>query len=198
MLFLLCLILVPLLSAAKRHDWYHRNKATIQTIYNRGSILFRLISLSHLCWPVTLFPANTVIIAGGAAAVPPGLFNANATGRVTPVGQFTGFQDSIEYFFGLAPVPNGVPPNGAQTNATLVEFTSPCPEVASSTVYLAYHTINPDNSTGAYLTTLKEVRIPRLLRGRRRTEATAILDGILALRYHGGRAQIRRVDSEPR
>jgi hypothetical protein len=79
---------------------------------------------------VTVFPANAKIIAEGAPAVPPGLFNANATGRVTPIGEFFGFQDSFEYFFGLAPLPSGSPPNGAISKATLAEFTSGCPEVS--------------------------------------------------------------------
>ncbi|KAJ7132669.1 hypothetical protein C8R46DRAFT_923951, partial [Mycena filopes] len=105
---------------------------------------------------VTIFPANAQIIARGAAAVPAGLFNVNATGRITPVGEFFGFNDSIEYFFGLAPLPSGVAPNGAITNATLVQFTSGCPQVAASTVYLTISTINPDNSTGPFITALKQ------------------------------------------
>ncbi|KAF8164118.1 hypothetical protein K438DRAFT_2025345 [Mycena galopus ATCC 62051] len=105
----------------------------------------------------TIFPANAVIISQGASAVPAGLFNANATGRVTPVGEFFGFQDSFEYFFGLTPLPSGSPPNGAITATTIAEFTSGCPEVAASTVYLSVSTINPDNSTGPFLTALKQV-----------------------------------------
>ncbi|KAJ7114935.1 hypothetical protein C8R44DRAFT_629759 [Mycena epipterygia] len=134
-------ILAPaLLSAAHEPHWHKRNRETVQKIYD-----------------LTIFPANAKIIAEGAPAVPAGLFNANATGRVTPVGEFFGFQDSFEYFFGLAPVPTGIPPNGVFTNATLVEFVSGCPEVAASTVYLTASTINADNSTGPFLTTLKEV-----------------------------------------
>ncbi|KAJ6610618.1 hypothetical protein B0H10DRAFT_1919459 [Mycena sp. CBHHK59/15] len=134
-------ILAPaLLSAASEPHWHKRNRETIQKIYD-----------------LTIFPTNAKIIAEGAPAVPVGLFNANATGRVTPVGEFVGFQDSIEYFFGLAPLPTGVPPNGAITNATLVEFTSGCPEVAASTVYLTISTINADKSTGAFLTVLKQI-----------------------------------------
>jgi hypothetical protein len=106
---------------------------------------------------VTVFPANTRIIAGGAAAVPPGLFNVNATGRITPVGQFVGFEDSIEYFFGLAPIPEGDDPS-AITKVTIVSFTSGCPEVVSSIVYLTVSTVNPDNSTGPYISSQKQVR----------------------------------------
>ncbi|KAJ7257548.1 hypothetical protein B0H12DRAFT_1201953 [Mycena haematopus] len=109
---MLATILVSaLLSSASQPFWYKRNFETIQKIYN-----------------LTLFPANAKIIAEGVPAVPAGLFNANATGRVTPVGEFFGFQDSFEYFFGLAPLPSGVPPNGVFSNATLVEFASGCPE----------------------------------------------------------------------
>ncbi|KAJ7350014.1 hypothetical protein DFH08DRAFT_672177, partial [Mycena albidolilacea] len=120
--------------------WTKRNFDTLQKIYD-----------------LTIFPANARIIAGGAAAVPAGLFNENATGRVTPVGEFFGFQDSFEYFFGLAPLPSGVAPNAVISNATLVEFTSGCPEVAASTVYLSISTLNPDNSTGPFLTALKQI-----------------------------------------
>ncbi|KAJ7913372.1 hypothetical protein B0H13DRAFT_1873924 [Mycena leptocephala] len=153
MLRLLCvaILAVALLSAASEPHksepkegepephWYIRNKATIQKIYD-----------------LTVFPANAQIIAEGASAVPAGLFNANATGRITPVGEFFGFEDSIEYFFGLAPLPSGVPPNGAIANATLVQFTSGCPEIAASTVYFTVRTMNANNSVGAYITTLKQ------------------------------------------
>jgi hypothetical protein len=60
-------------------------------------------------------------------------------------------------FVGLAPLPSGVPPNGAFINATLVQFTSGCPEVAASTVYFTVNTINPDNTTGPFITALKQV-----------------------------------------
>jgi hypothetical protein len=107
---------------------------------------------------VTVYPNNAAIIFGGDAAVPKGLFNTNATGRVTPVGEFVGFQDSIEYFWGLAPLPSGVPPNGVISSATLTDFTSGCAQVAASTVYLTVSTLNADNSTGPYISTLKQAR----------------------------------------
>ncbi|KAJ7478225.1 hypothetical protein FB451DRAFT_1241651 [Mycena latifolia] len=139
--WLVALAPVLLSAASKTHSpWQKRNKGTIQKIYD-----------------LTIFPANANIITNGASAVPAGLFNANATGRITPVGEFFGFQDSIEYFFGLAPLPTGAPPNGAITNATLVEFTSGCADVAASTVYLTVSTINADGSAGAYITTLKQI-----------------------------------------
>ncbi|KAJ7238733.1 hypothetical protein C8J57DRAFT_1452789 [Mycena rebaudengoi] len=136
----LTILASAVLSSASQPSWYKRNFDTIQKIYN-----------------LTVFPANVKIIAEGAPAVPPGLFNANATGRVTPVGEFFGFQDSFEYFFGLAPLPSGSPPNGAFSNATLAEFTSGCPEVAASTVYLTLSSINPDNSTGPFISILKQI-----------------------------------------
>ncbi|KAJ7692217.1 hypothetical protein B0H17DRAFT_934227 [Mycena rosella] len=145
MVSLLWFLIAPaLLSAASQSplhsSWRKRNKETVQKIYN-----------------LTIYPANAKIITEGASAVPTGLFNANATGRVTPVGEFSGFQDSIEYFFGLAALPTGAPPNGAITNATLVDFTTGCAEVAASTVYLTLSTINADGSAGAYISTLKQV-----------------------------------------
>ncbi|KAJ7759970.1 hypothetical protein B0H16DRAFT_1674415 [Mycena metata] len=139
-LLLITTLFTALLSSAADQHWYNRNRDTVQKIYD-----------------LTVFPANAAIITGGASAVPAGLFNENATGRVTPIGEFFGFQDSIEYFFGLAPLPDGVPPNGAFTNATIVEFTSGCPEVAASTAYLTLSTINLDNSTGPFITALKQI-----------------------------------------
>ncbi|KAJ7061660.1 hypothetical protein C8F01DRAFT_1286492 [Mycena amicta] len=123
----LAALLAPVVVLAHSDNWHHRNRDTIQKIYDR------------------------------AGAVPHGLFNVNASGRVAPVGQFVGFQDSIEYFWGLAPIPTGVAPNGVFSKATLVEFTSGCPSVAASSVYLQVNTLNPDNSTGAYITTFKQV-----------------------------------------
>ncbi|KAJ7437985.1 hypothetical protein B0H11DRAFT_2206332 [Mycena galericulata] len=165
-LLVIALLSVVLSSASESEPhWYKRNQNTIQAIYN-----------------LTIFPANAKIIAEGSSAVPAGLFNINATGRVTP--------DSIEYFFGLTPLPSGVPPNGAITNATLVEFTSGCPKVATSTVYLTVSTINPDNSTGAYITALKQFRIIPFAR----LVALHLFYGtdiLLAFRLRGGCAQIR-------
>ena len=105
-------------------DYAQRNLDTIRKIYN-----------------LTVYPNNAPIVAQGAAAVPPGLFSQNATGRVSPVGNFSGFDDSIEYFFALAPTPqisNGI----GFYAADVVEFTSGCPEVAASLVYLRTAHIN--------------------------------------------------------
>lgn len=99
-------------------DYAQRNLDTIRRIYN-----------------LTVYPNNIPIVNHGAEAVSPGLFNLDATGHVSPVGNFFGFADSIEYFFALAPTPqisNGV----GFYAADIVEFTSGCPEVAASLVYL--------------------------------------------------------------
>lgn len=109
--------------------WSQRNLDTIQKIYD-----------------LTVYPHNAPIASHGASAVPAGLFNQDAAGRVSPVGNFTGFADSIEYFFALAPVPTGKS-GTAIYKADVVAFTSGCPEVASSLVYL--HTGTVDSATGA-------------------------------------------------
>ncbi|KAJ7701056.1 hypothetical protein B0H16DRAFT_1641631 [Mycena metata] len=162
-LLLITTLSTALLSRAADVSWYNRNRNTVQQIYN-----------------LTVFPFNAAIVTGGASAVPAGLFNQNATGRVTPVGEFVGFEDSIEYFFGLAPLPTGVAPNGAFTNATLVEFVSDCPEVAASTVYLTLSTINPDNSVGPFITALKQLDLfTALLRGTPDPYTPAAMNGTI-------------------
>jgi hypothetical protein len=110
-------------------DYAQRNLDTIRRIYN-----------------LTFYPNNAPIVAKGAAAVPPGLFSQQATGRISPVGNFTGFVDSIEYFFALAPTPQGSGGLGIY-EADVLEFTSGCPEVAASLVYL--RTGHVDEKTGA-------------------------------------------------
>ncbi|CAK1361839.1 hypothetical protein CB0940_02835 [Cercospora beticola] len=114
---------------AKRHsklpDYAKRNLQTIREIYN-----------------LTVYPNNAQIVAQGASAVPPHLFADQATGRVSPVGNFTGFDDSIEYFFSLAPTPQGS--NGvAFYRSEVLEFTSGCPEVAASLVYFRAGHVDP-------------------------------------------------------
>ncbi|KAL0571008.1 hypothetical protein V5O48_010955 [Marasmius crinis-equi] len=107
-------------------DYVTRNLRTIQSIYN-----------------LTVYPNNVPIIQQGGSAVPPGLFDQNASGRITPVGNFTGFEDSIEYFFGLAPLPQGNPAGVAFYEAEIAEFTSGCPNVATSVVYLRTGKVDP-------------------------------------------------------
>ena len=124
-------------------DFAARNLHTIQSIYN-----------------LTVYPNNVPVLQHGGSAVPSGLFNANPSGRITPLGNFTGFDDSVEYFFALAPTPQ-TPPGNAIYRADVVEFTSGCPEVASSVVYL--RTGRVDANTGQHTpssadTVLKQVR----------------------------------------
>lgn len=122
-------------------DFAKRNLDTVTKIYAQN-----------------VYPVNLGIIANGSAAVPPGLFSANAKGRITPVGNFTGFDDSTEYFFGLAPIPTA-PDYAAWSSIKITHFSSACPEVASSVVYFrltVHHPGAPDD--GKYITTLKQVR----------------------------------------
>jgi len=143
---ILCLILTCLISATwslypgmNNHEW--RNFRTLSKIYN-----------------LTIYPNQLPILQHGAAGVPPGLFNQNATGRVDPVGNFTGFQDSIEYFFALAPVPQANPNSQAFSSIQLTEFTSGCPDVAASVVVFFTSVVNPNSSNnGKPLPPLKQV-----------------------------------------
>jgi len=109
-------------------------------------------------YELTIFPNQLPILQEGGAAVPPGLFNENATGRVDPVGNFTGFEDSVEYFFALAPVPQTNAASTAITSIKITEFSSACANVAASVVYLYTSVVDatsPDN--GKALAPLKQV-----------------------------------------
>jgi hypothetical protein len=140
----LCLPLLTLLVSANYQQYFvARNLQTITSIYN-----------------LTVYPNNVPIIQDGASAVPAGLFSQNATGRISPVGNFSGFQDSIEYFFGLAPVPQANSGSFAFYNAQIVEFTSGCPEVAASVAYLSAAQVDPNTGApvpGSVTTMLKQV-----------------------------------------
>jgi hypothetical protein len=118
-----------------------RNLKTISDIYN-----------------LTVYPHQVPIITGGAAAVPPGLFNQDVVGRVNPVGDFIGFEHSIEYFFSLAPLPQGNPVSAAITSYQITEFSSACKDVAASVVHLYTSVVNPDSpDNGKALAPLKQV-----------------------------------------
>ncbi|KAF7311159.1 Secreted protein [Mycena kentingensis (nom. inval.)] len=131
------LLILPALAFASIPDWYSRNKNTVQTIYN-----------------LTIYPANAAIILGGADAVPPGLFNANASGRAgLPRRRLCRVPAP------LAPLPATTPATGPIiVSATLTEFTSGCAEVAASTVHLRIHTIPANGSIpdAQFLTTIKQ------------------------------------------
>ena len=137
-LFLLCLLAISTRAAV---DFQARNLRTIQRIYN-----------------TTIHPNNQAFLQFGASAVPKGLFNKHASGRINPIGNFTGFEDSVEYFFGLTPQPQS-PLFDTWTKADIVSFTSGCPEVASSIVHGETTGINPNASSfGKKITTIKQVR----------------------------------------
>ncbi|KAK1750370.1 hypothetical protein QBC47DRAFT_455288 [Echria macrotheca] len=122
-------------------SWRQRNLNTITGIYN-----------------LTVFPNQLPIIQHGGAGVPPGLFSQNVVGRVDPVGDFEGFEDSIEYFFALSPVPAGNGAAAAITRAQITEFSSECREVAASVVYLYCNVVDPTRpDNGKTLAPLKQV-----------------------------------------
>lgn len=128
------------LATAHHPSYAKRNLDTITKIYAR-----------------TVYPTNLEFIQRGPASVPPGLFAANARGRVTPLGNFTGFEDSTEYFFALAPVPTP-PAYVAISKAEITHFSSQCPEVAASVVYLRTSVFHPGApNDGKYSSTLKQV-----------------------------------------
>lgn len=114
--------------------------------------------------PWQVYPRNNLAIQtqGGSVSA---LFDPGAKGRISPLGNFTGALDSIEYFYGLAPSPQTNPAGLGIFEAEVVEFTSGCPEVASSLVYLKAGQVN--NATGGLLpgspvTILKQVSTPQI------------------------------------
>lgn len=124
-----------------QRNFEQRNLQTISSIYN-----------------FTVYPNQLPIFVEGAAGVPSGLFNQDVVGRVDPVGEFIGFQDSIEYFFALAPLPQGNAAYSAITSYQITEFTSACPDVAASVVYLNCGVVDPGSSdNGQALAPLKQV-----------------------------------------
>lgn len=132
---------VPTTTTPPAVDYYKRNLATISAIYN-----------------LTVYPNQLPILFSGAGAVPPGLFAQNVIGRVAPVGDFRGFEDSIEYFFALAPVPQANAAMAAITHFKITEFTTGCPDLAASVVYLFCNVVDPTSPDhGKSLAPLKQV-----------------------------------------
>ncbi|KAI4162772.1 MAG: hypothetical protein LQ342_003659 [Letrouitia transgressa] len=56
----------------RHHEFEKRNFETIEKIYS-----------------LAIYPRNVALSVAGSSVVPEGLFNQNATGRITPVGNFT-------------------------------------------------------------------------------------------------------------
>jgi len=118
-----------------------RNFGTISRIYN-----------------LTVYPNQLPIFESGAAGIPSGLFSQDVVGRVDPVGEFIGFQDSIEYFFALSPLPQGNAASAAITGYQITEFSSACLNVAASVVYLFCSVVSPGSpNDGQQLAPLKQV-----------------------------------------
>ncbi|KAL8794201.1 MAG: hypothetical protein Q9195_003269 [Heterodermia aff. obscurata] len=133
------LLPIPSVSVA---SFQQRNLNTITAIYQRN-----------------VYPTNLEFIVNGSSSVPKGLFNTNVSGRITPIGNFTGFQDSVEYFFALAPVPQP-PLCYGFSKIQIVEFSSQCPGVAASVVYITESVINPGAANdGQKVATLKQVYV---------------------------------------
>jgi hypothetical protein len=144
-LHVLCICLACLIpstwSLSLQKHYKRHNFKTVISIYN-----------------LTIYPNQLPIFEQGAAGIPLGLFNENATGWVDPVGNFTGLEDSIEYFFALAPVPQANSASAAISSIQITEFSSACLEVAASVVYLFCSVVNPSSSDiGIPLAPLKQV-----------------------------------------
>lgn len=110
-----------------------------------------------------VYPRNNLAIQtqGGSVSA---LFDPGAKGRISPLGNFTGALDSIEYFYGLAPSPQTNPAGLGIFEAEVVEFTSGCAEVATSLVYLKAGQVNNVTGTllpGSPVTILKQVSISK-------------------------------------
>ena len=143
LLSLLFVLLAPVWARPghRKCDYRARNLDTVSSIYN-----------------LTVYPNQVPIIFGGAGNVPEHLFSQDVVGRVYPVGTFEGFEDSIEYFFALAPLPQGNVKSAAITSYKITSFSSGCPNVAASVVYLYPSVVDessPDN--GKALAPLKQV-----------------------------------------
>ncbi|KAM7215293.1 hypothetical protein V8F06_009344 [Rhypophila decipiens] len=126
-------------TAAPAFFTWQRNFNTISRIYG-----------------LTVYPNQVPIVLGGSKGVPPGLFSKDVAGRVDPVGDFKGFDDSIEYFFALAPLPQGNPLQAAITSYKITEFSTQCKDVAASVVHL-YCSVVDGPDAGKVLPPLKQI-----------------------------------------
>ncbi|KAF3928787.1 hypothetical protein ABW21_db0205574 [Orbilia brochopaga] len=123
-------------------EYYTRNFNTISKIYS-----------------YTVYPNMKPIIAqAGNPNIPQvaTLFSPTVSGRISDLGNFTNFRTSVEYFYGLAPQPRD-PMYAGITAFTLPQFTSDCPEVATSTVYFTIGVADPTRPDyGRVITYLKQ------------------------------------------
>ncbi|KAL2268279.1 hypothetical protein VTJ83DRAFT_3125 [Remersonia thermophila] len=129
LLALMCFSAVPgadARPAKKRPCHAERNFRTVSSIYN-----------------LTVYPNQLSVVGSNGFSVPPGLFSKNVVGRVNPVGKFTDFENSIEYFWALSPIPDGSASGAAITSYRIVEFSSQCASVAASVVYLYCSVVRP-------------------------------------------------------
>ena len=187
-LLVLCSSFVACLPSEHSHDsraaskqkpisFQQRNLNTITALYNR-----------------TVYPTNLEFIVNGSSSVPKGLFNANVSGRITPLGNFTGFQDSVEYFFALAPVPQS-PLYYGFSKIQIVEFSSQCPGVAASVVYFTESVINPGAANdGQKIANLKQVCLTSEGSILSAEPNDNTLDCVLGIRRYRCGDQIRRLD----
>lgn len=158
----------------KKCDYRARNLETISSIYN-----------------LTVYPNQVPIIFGGAQNVPEHLFSQDVAGRVYPVGNFQGFEDSIEYFFALAPLPQGNVQSAAITSYKITSFSSGCPNVASSVVYLYPSIVDPSSpDNGKALAPLKQVSSMLRVDPPFALLTQPVLDGVLEIRRRGRRHQV--------
>ncbi|KAF2430900.1 hypothetical protein EJ08DRAFT_588123 [Tothia fuscella] len=125
-------------SVPKAADFSLRNYNTVASIYN-----------------LTVFPKNIPIFMNVTSIGLP-FFSENVTGRVSPLGNFSGYEESIEYFWGLAPVAVAPYNNAAFSHAKLTHFSTGCPEVAASNVELTLSNVIGPNK-GTFITKLKEI-----------------------------------------
>ncbi|KAF3222078.1 hypothetical protein TWF106_005856 [Orbilia oligospora] len=109
-------------------DYQIRNFHTINKIYQ-----------------FTVYPRQEAIIAQVTSDSIPELeplFSPTVSGRIQEIGNFTNFRHSIEYFFGLAPRPQGSM-YSAIVEAELTQFSSDHPSIAASTVNFKVALDNP-------------------------------------------------------
>ncbi|KAH6665455.1 hypothetical protein B0J14DRAFT_569058 [Halenospora varia] len=130
---------VPRAANASDPDFRTRNYNTLYGIYDFAS-----------------WPKSAAFIKDGVKAIPPGLLNVNATGRISPVGNFTGIEQTGEYFFGLSPQAEA-PFYIGWTDFQIHQFSSECPEVACSKVWGRTTIVKPNaTNNGEYVSTLMQ------------------------------------------